>query len=367
MKKTYVYRMYPTAEQDRYLRETMETCRRLYNWALEQRKTAWESEKRRINFFAQSAMLPKMKKDNVYLAAAPAKCLIAVLKRLDQSYQNFFRRVKAGERPGYPRFKSRQRYSSINFTQWDVDCKFRENGRLWLGKVGDVRVRGGRAVEGQPKNCTVILKADGWHARIVCEVDQPEPLPKTGESIGIDVGLTKFATLSNGEVFENPRHWKRAERKLRRAHRRLSRRVKGSNRRAKARQLLAKAYLKVQRQRQDFHHKVTHDLVTRFDSIAVEDLNIQGMVKNHPLAKHISDAGWYQFRQFLSYKAEWAGREVIAVNARGTSQNCSNCGQVVPKKLSDRWHSCPYCGHEADRDHNAAVNIASRGAALVAA
>ena len=360
MHRTFVFRMYPTQEQDQYLRRTLETCRILYNNALAERKEAWENEQRSVTFFEQSAQLPILKKTNLFLVAAPSKVLVSTLRRLDQSYKNFFRRVKNGEKTGYPRFKPRERYTSFVYPQWNTGASL-VDGKLRLSKVGDVRIRGGRPIAGTPKNCTITLKADGWYARILCEVDDPEPLPATDERVGIDVGIAKFATLSNEEEIANPHHWKRAEKNLRFNHRRLARRKKGSKRRVKARHLLAKSYLRLQRQRQDFHHKVSHDLVQRFDSIAIENLNIAGMMKNHPLAKHIADVGWYQFRQFLTYKAAEAGRQLVVVNARGTSQACSNCGEVVPKQLSDRWHSCLYCGYEADRDTNAAVNILQRG------
>lgn len=218
---------------------------------------------------------------------------------------------------------------------------------------------------GTPKTCTLTRRADGWYACIACDTE-PEPLPKTGKNIGIDVGLESFATLSNGETIANPRLLRRAERQLKTAQRRFSRRKKGSERRKKARVLLAKTHLKVRRARLDFCHKIAHGLVARFDTIAVEKLNIKSMVtpinpKNHHLAKSISDAGWGFFVSVLTHKAETAGREVVAVNPAYTSQNCFNCGMRVPKKLSVRLHSCPYCGFEAHRDHNAALNILKSG------
>ena len=212
---------------------------------------------------------------------------------------------------------------------------------------------------GTPKTVTLTRRADGWYACIACDTE-PEPLPRTGESVGIDVGLESFATLSNGETIANPRLLRRAERQLKTAQRRVSRRKKGSERRKKARVLLAKAHLKVRRARLDFCHQVAHGLVARFDTIAVEKLNIKGMVKNHHLAKSISDAGWGLFVSVLTHKAESAARRVIAVNPAYTSQNCFNCGIRVPKKLSVRLHSCPHCGFEAHRDVNAALNILNK-------
>ncbi len=160
---------------------------------------------------------------------------------------------------------------------------------------------------------------------------------------------------------ENPRCYRRAERRLAKAQRRVSRRKKGSKRREKAKALLGKAHRKVAHQRRDHAHKTAKSLIERFDRIAVEDLDVSGMVKNHHLAKAISDSGWTQFVQILADKAEWAGREVVKVNPRNTSQKCSGCGELVRKSLAIRWHSCPHCGCELDRDHNAAINIQALG------
>jgi putative transposase len=232
--------------------------------------------------------------------------------------------------------------------------------RLILSKIGAIRLHTDRPIESTPKTCTIIRKADGWYASIACEVAL-SPLPPSGKAVGIDVGLESFATLSNGETIANPRYYRAAERKLKQAQRRLARRVKGSNRRRKARELLAKAHLKVKRARQDFAHKTARALVNEYDQIAVEKLNIRGMVRNHPLAKSISDAGWGLFLSILIAKAASAGRVVVEVNPKGTSQVCAQCGEVVSKRLAVRWHSCPYCGCEMHRDHNAALNILNRG------
>lgn len=359
--RTYTYKLRPTKAQEAALTTTLDTCRHLYNRALAERKDAWEREQRSVTFAAQCATLPAQKRENPYLPAVHSQVLQNVLRRLDRAFDNFFRRVKAGDsKAGYPRFCGQGWYDSFCYPQWGNGAKL-VDGRLVLSKVGSVRVCTDRPLDGTPKTCTVVRKADGWYAHIACEMTDT-PLPATGESVGVDVGIAHFATLSTGETIANPRHYRAAERRLRKAQRRVSRRTKGSKRRAKARVLLAKAHLHVQRQRRDFHHKAALTLVGRFDCIAVEDLHIRGMLRNHALAKHIQDAGWGQFRQILSDKAASAGRMVVAVNPAGTSQTCSDCGSRVPKKLSDRWHSCPFCGCEMDRDHNAAANIKHRGA-----
>lgn len=357
--KTFVYKLRPTPAQGVRLTETVETCRHLYNHALAERKTAWEERGESVGFARQSASLPILKRQSPHPPRVHSQVLQDVLHRVDRAFQAFFRRVKAGETPGYPRFKGRGWYDSFTYPQWGNGVKL-DNGRLILSKIGAIRLHKDRPLDGTPKTCTIVRKADGWYASIACAV-APSPLPPTGKAVGVDVGLESFATLSNGVRIANPRYYRVAERKLKQAQRRLSRRVKGSNRRRKARELLAKAHLKVKRARQDFAHKTARALVNDYDHIAVEKLNIRGMVRNHPLAKSISDAGWGLFLRILIAKAASAGRIVVEVNPAGTSQTCAQCGESVPKRLAVRWHSCPYCGCELHRDHNAALNILKKG------
>jgi putative transposase len=282
-----------------------------------------------------------------------------VLKRANRSFENFFRRCKNDETPGYPRFKGAGWYDSFTYPQWANGVKLKE-GRLYLSGIGTVRFYKDREFWGKPKTCTILRGADGWYACIVCEIE-PCPFPETGEQIGVDLGIEAFATLSNGERIENPRLYRRAQQRLRKAQRRLSRRQKGSNRRRKARVLIAKAHLKVARARLDFCHKVALHLIERFDVIYVENLNIRGMVLDHPLAKAIADVGWGLFLCVLRAKAASAGRVVKEVHPAGTSQTCSGCGARVPKTLRARWHSCPYCELPLHRDHNAALRVLQVG------
>jgi putative transposase len=358
-RKAFVYKLRPTKAQAALLSETLETCRRLYNDALHERKTAWEERHESLGFARQCAALPAKKIENAFLARIHSQVAQDVLHRVDVSFQTFFRRRQRGETPGYPRFKGRGWYDSFTYPQWRGGTKFRE-GRLMLSKIGSIRVSADRPLHGTPKTCTIRRRVDGWYACIVCEYE-PCPWPETGRSVGIDLGIESFATLDTGERIPNPRPLKHAQRRLKCAQRRLSRRVKGSNRRRKARVLLAKAHLRVQRARLDFGHKAAHDLVSRYDTIHVEKLNIRGMLKNHPLAQAISDAGWGLFLAVLRSKAESAGRRVVEVDPRYTSQDCSACGGRVPKKLSERWHSCPYCGFSCHRDENAARNTKKKG------
>jgi putative transposase len=219
-------------------------------------------------------------------------------------------------------------------------------------------------LEGTPKTVTISREADGYYVCFSCADVPVHPLPATGHDTGIDLGLESFATLADGTMSHHPRGSRRAERRLKTAQRRVSRRTKGSHRRKKAVKLLACAHQKVQRQRRDFHHKTALALVRTNDTISHEDLQTANLLKNHPLAKSIQDAGWSQFLSILSHKAAYAGRRVVAVPPAYTSQTCSGCGVLVQKGLSVRWHSCPDCGTSLHRDHNAARNLERLGQSL---
>ncbi|WP_287904149.1 transposase [Chloroflexus sp.] len=357
--KTFVYKLRPTPAQGACLSETVETCRQRYNHALSERKTAYRERGESIGFARQCASLPMLKREVPHLQRVHSHVVQDVVRRGDRAFQAFFRRVNAGKKAGYPRCKGRGWYDSFTYPQWGNGVTL-EKGRLVLSNIGAIRLHHDRPVEGTPNIGIIVRNADGWYAHIVCDV-APSPLPPTGRSVGIDVGIESFATLSNGTPIANPRFYRIAERKLKKAQRRLARRVKGSNRSRKARTLLANAHLKVKRARLDFAHKIARAVVNEYDHIVVEKLNIRGMVQNHPLAKSISDAGWGIFLNILRAKAASAGRVVVEVNPAGTSQVCARCGESVPKRLAVRWHSCPYCGCELHRDHNAALNILKKG------
>jgi putative transposase len=367
---TFQYRLYPTQEQAIVLDNTVETCRHLYNGALAERIDAYQHEGKTIGFVDQANQLPLLKETAEPLADLYSQVAQDCLKRLDKAYQAFFRRVKAGEKPGFPRFKGFGRYRSFCYPQWNGSVKLLD-GFLRLSKIGDIALRLHRPLQGTPKTCTISRKADGWYASIACEVE-PEPLPKTGVDVGIDVGIEMFATFSDDHApIANPRHLEKAQASVRKAQKRLERRSrrdksgkltgKQSKHREKAKVLLAKAHLRVARARLDFHHKSAYALVRRFDTIYVENLHIRGMLKNHHLARVIADAGWGQFFLVLKHKAENAIKTVVEVCPKNTSQNCSRCGEYVPKVLSCRTHSCPYCGLVLHRDKNAAENIRKKG------
>jgi len=250
-------------------------------------------------------------------------------------FQAFFRRIREGQTPGYPPFQGATRYTSFTYKRFGNGATL-DNGFLVLSKIGRIAVRWSPPLEGAPKTVTVSREADGWYVCFSCAEGPVQPLPPTDQETGIDVGLASFATLASGEHICNPRHYRQAERRLKTAQRRVSRRKKGSHRRRKAVTLLAKAHLKAQRQRADFHHKEALKLAHQHDTIYREDVPVANMGRNHRLAKSISDASWAQFRAILEAKAAYAGRRVVAVPPAYSSQDGSGGGWRVQKSLSVR-------------------------------
>jgi len=365
VRKTFKYKLQPTPEQERALALVVRRCCELYNAALQERREAWQQCGVSVTLAGQSAQLPAVKEVRPEYYEIHSQVLQDVLTRLDRAFQAFFRRVKAGETPGYPRFQGANRYTSFTYKQFGNGAML-DNGFLVLSKIGRIAVRWSRPLEDTPKTVTISREADGWYVCFSCAEVPVQPLPPRGQETGIDMGLTSFATLSNGKHIFNPRWHRKAERRLKTAQRRVSRRQKGSQRRRKAVTLLAKTHLKVQRQRQDFHHKTALAVVRENDTIYLENLQVANMVRNHRLAKSISDASWAQFRAILEAKAAYAGRRVVAVPPAYTSQDCSGCGWRVQKSLSVRTHMCPNprCGLVLGRDENAAKNIERAGQAL---
>jgi putative transposase len=366
VRKTYQYKLTPTPEQEQALETALSSCRMLYNVALEQRKTWWgRGQGIGATYYQQQNEAPDLRVACPEYAAVHSQVLQDVLRRVDKTYQAFFRRVANGETPGHPRFHGRDRYNSFTYSP-DGTGVVLDGGVLSLSKIGRIRIRLHRPIGGTPKTVTSLREADGWYACISCADIPAQPLPamgqETGIDLGIDLGIEAFATLSDGTRIFSPGWYRQAERALKMAHRRVSRRKKGSHRRRKAVKVLAKAHQKVRRARQDFHHKTALALVRANDTIYHEDLQTANLVRNHHLAKSIQDAGWSQFLSILSilsilsFKAACAGRSVVAVPPAYTSQICSGCGVLVSKGLSVRWHSCPDCGTSLHRDHNAAKN-----------
>ncbi|HEX6800425.1 MAG TPA: transposase [Ktedonobacterales bacterium] len=364
-RKTFKYQLHPTPEQEQALETVLWRCRELYNAGLEERKLAWEKRSVSVTFAMQSAQLPAIKEVRPEYRDVNAQVLQDVLHRLDRAFQAFFRRVQAGEKPGYPRFRGRDRYDSFTYPQvGEHGGAVLDGSLLSLSKIGRIRVRLHRPLEGAPKTVTISREADGWYVCISCADVPTAPLPPTGQETGIDVGLKVFLVTAHGEHIPNPRHYRKAERQLANAQRRVSRRTKGSHRRRKAVALLRRKHQTIARQRRDFHHKTALALLRQYDIVYLEDLRVRNLVRNPQLAKSISDASWGAFCTILHAKAAWAGRQVIAVPPAYTSQDCSGCGERgFPKSLSVRTHVCPSCGLVIDRDENAARNILRAGQA----
>src|SRR5499427_1707490 len=342
----------------------LEHSRQIYNAALAERISCYQitgvslSYNEQSRHLTEARALPDVK---THLRAIQQDAL----ERLDEAFEGFFRRIKNGEKPGFPRFKGKDRYHTYSQKYEKVRPCPIKGDKLTVPGVGTCRVRLSRPIEGQCKQLRITRRVDGWYALIVCEMPKPAPLPPTGQTVGVDVGITSFATLSTGEEIENPRHLKNALDNLKKQQRWLSRKKKGSKRRAKQRIKVATAHLKVARCRKDFHHKVSTNLVRRFDAVTVEDLNIRGMVKNHHLAQAINDVAWGSFFTMTQTKAESAGRVVERVDPRYTSQICSNCGHRQKMPLAIRVYECNKCGFVCGRDHNSAITIDRAGQARI--
>ena len=367
MKKTYEYRAYPTFKQVQTLTVWLEVLRNLYNQALAWRKAAYQETGESISWVTQANALPELKQESAQFASLHSDVLQDTLRRLDKAYQSFFRRVKAGDEPGFPRFKGEGRYRSMTFSH--LSKKLIRNirkrmARIVVPKIGHIAIRYHRPLpDGKIKNLTIHRKASGWYVSIVVEIPDPVEVP-IQTTIGVDVGLESFLTTSDGEKVSNPRHFRESENKLGKAQRILSRRKKGSRQYKRQREHVAKIHEHIANQRRDFHYKTAHWLFSQGEEVAVEDLKIKNMVKNHYLSKSISDAGWGHFRLILQSKAANAGLTLTKVNPKHTSQKCSGCDLIVTKSLSVRTHDCPHCGLVVDRDHNAAINIKKAAVAL---
>ncbi len=366
MRKTFKYRLYPNKQQQRLLDNQFEECRWLYNELLAARRDAWEQRQESLRLYDQQATLPALKAARPALASVQSQVLQNVAVRIDLAFQAFFRRVRVGETPGYPRFRGTGRYDSITYPQVPVGCKLdAEARRLRLHGVGQVEIILHRPLEGTPKTATITRSRTGkWYVCFSCECAEPSPLSETGQQAGIDVGLKTFATLSTGAEIANPRFFRAEEKALATVQRRLSKEAKGMPGRAKRRQVVARVHERIAWRRSDFAHQHSRRIVNAFDLIAVEDLSVNRMTHNHCLAKSIHDAAWSQFAALIAYKAAWAGRQYVAVNPAYTSQDCSSCGHRQPLSLADlanRTYTCPCCGLVLDRDYNASLNILRLG------
>jgi putative transposase len=353
--KTFVYRLYPSKAQAKLLEETRETCRRFYNDCLAERKEAFEREGRTVGRNEQLRHVKERKATNPYAAKVHSHILQVVAADLDKAFQAFFRRVKAGETPGYPRFKGRNRFDSFGLKEYGNGFKI-DGRRLKVSGIGRIVVRWHRPLEGAVKTVRIVKKADGWYACFSCDVE-PNALPETGAAVGIDVGVASLVTTSDGEKTPHPGWYREGQRKLRVLQRSVARKRKGGQNRRKAVAALSRYHQRIGNRRKDFLNNLAHELVERYDVIGLEDLRIPSMVRNRHLAKSILDAGWGYLVAHLTHKAAEAGREVVLVNPAYTSKRCSRCGTIFEElPLAVRHVSCS-CGMSLDRDQNAALNI----------
>lgn len=345
------------------LERQFEACRELYNAALTERREAYRMVGKSINYFDQATQLKEIRQFRPDLAAVNFSATQDVLRRLDKGFKAFLDRVKRGDKPGFPRYKGKNRYNSITWPSYGDGCKLKVSGLVYLQGIGNIKFKQHRNVQGQIKTVTVERDGNSWYVVFSCQYEFEAVERHNGPAVGCDVGLEYFANLSSGEQVANPRYFRKSEKRLAKAQRKLSALARNNPLRPKRVIRVAKAHRHIRNQRQDFAHKLSKKFVTTYSLVAIEDLNIKGLAAGM-LAKSVNDAAWSLFIQMLEYKAENAGSLVIKVDPRHTSQTCPECGNIVKKELSVRWHNCP-CGCSLPRDVAAAKVILSRGLATL--
>jgi putative transposase len=387
VRRAYKFRMRPTVRQHVALATCVDSHRELYNAALQERRDAWAHNKTRICYTDQAAQLTEIRRGRPDVAVWSYSSQQATLRRLNKAFDGFFRRVKAGKRRGYPRFKGRARFDSV---EWPADgdgCRWHpDKSRVYLQGIGQVKVRAHRTVAGRVKTLQIRRESRHWMLILSCDDVSPTPLPSTGRPVGIDVGIASFATTSDGQHVENPRWARTAANKLAAAQRRLQRARRGSKNRERRRETVAARHRKVANQRRNFHHKIARQFIECYELIVVEDLAVANMLRrakpvpdlDNPgaflangaraksgLSRSISDAGWSQFVSVLRAKAEDAGRTWIEVDPRHTSDGCERCGHAAAEnRVTQAEFNCRACGHSAHADEQAARNILRAGLAL---
>jgi len=352
MIRSFRYPLRLNQQEETGLEEIRLACQRLYNAALEQRIDAYRKQGKTISKYEQYKELTELK------GVISPRILRSSVDRLDRAYKAFFRRVRSGHKPGFPRFKGIDRYDSFSFPNPVV-----KGNLLTVPSFGKIRLKLYRPLKGKPLEAHVRKTCRGWEASVVCDLGAAPEKVEAKTSTGIDVGLSSFATFSDGSEVENPRFFRRSEALLAKHQKALSSKKKrrNSSSRKRSKLLVAKTHQHIKNQRLDFARKLAKEVFSKYDLVAIEDLNIRGMVRTLNLGKSVSDASWGLFAACLNFKAEEAGKTIVAVDPRNTTQNCSRCGKRVVKLLSERQHNCPYCSLSMGRDHNAALNILALG------
>lgn len=373
MIRNFQYRIYPTKKQAKRLDSVLYVCRRLWNYFLAQRVNEYKATKKSISCYTQIKEIPKLALKDEVLKEVYSQVLQDVPRRLDKAFQSFFRRVKQGGTPGFPRFKNADRYHSFLYPQNNGSFKLTEDGKIYLSKIGCVKIAYHREAKGDWKTCLVKCTSTGkWFVVIAVDVEAKKKCVSDKPSVGIDLGLKEFAVLSDGSRIERARFFKVEEDNLAKAQRKLSKQVGGTVKRKKARKVVARVHERITNKRNDFTHQVSRFVANKYGIICIEDLDIKGMLEKPTIKvggkevsakavhRSIADVAWNEFSNRLDYKAEEAGGRVVRGSARGTTQRCSACGKVVLKDLSQRVHACS-CGCVEDRDLNASKNILSVG------
>ena len=360
MPKLFRYRLKPTKSQVAILNRQLDLCRWTYNETLALRKNAWENEDRSISYFESKRMLPIWKESKPELSEVYSQVLQEAVQRVDLAFKSFFRRVKSGEEPGYPRFKGINWYDSLTYPQ--SGFAFKDNV-LHLSKIGDIKVWLHRPVMGTIKRLTLRRSATKkWYVSFFVEDAPKDAVLDSEKAVGIDVGISNFAVLSDGTFIENQRYLAACEARLSKEQSKKDKLPHGSPEHRKAANKVSHIYERLGNLRDNFAHQLSHRIVNDYGIICLEDIDIKSLIEKKPyMAKSVLDASWNRFRTYVTYKAESAGRKVVLVNPAYTSQMCSGCGSIVKKDLSERVHNCPRCGLVMDRDLNASKNILRLG------
>jgi putative transposase len=387
MRRAYKFRLRPSARQHIALAACVESHPELYNAALQERRDAWGHSQTRIRYGDQSAQLTEIRAARPHVAVWSFSSQQATLRRLNKAFAGFFRRVKTGQKAGYPRFKGGNRFDSVEWPKDGVGARWHPDaGRVYLQGIGQVKVSAHRTVTGRVKTIQIRREGRRWMLILSCDDVPTNPLPATGHQAGIDLGIASFATTSDGEHIHNPRWGRAAADRLATAQQRLQRAKRRSRNRERKRETVAARHRKIANQRKDFHHNQARRLIESYDLLVVEDLQIANMLRQAKpvpdpdkpgaflsnaarakagLCRSISDAGWGQFVSILRAKAEDAGRTWVEVDPRHTSDRCESCSYAAPEnRVTQAEFRCQACGHTAQADEMAARNILRAGLAL---